>query len=68
MRDPKGGIDQTIPMSAEVREILENHARTESPFVFPGRSGQKQAKCSLIRFGMAGSQCRTTGARLNRIR
>jgi integrase len=39
---PKGGKDQTIPMNAEARKILEGHERTKSAFVFPGRSGQKR--------------------------
>ena len=42
LRDPKGGIDQTIPMNAEARKILESHERTGSAYVFPGPSGQKR--------------------------
>jgi integrase len=42
LRDTKGGKDQIIPMNAEARKILENHERTDSLFVFPGRSGQKR--------------------------
>jgi integrase len=42
IREPKGGIDQTIPMNIEARKILESHERTGSDFVFPGRSGQKR--------------------------
>jgi integrase len=37
--NPKGGKDQTIPMNQSARIILENHPRTGSPFVFPGRNG-----------------------------
>lgn len=37
LRAPKGGIDQTIPLSDAVRELLEGRPRTDSPFVFPGR-------------------------------
>lgn len=40
--DPKGGADQTIPMNKAVREVLESHPRTESPFVFPGRGGKQR--------------------------
>ncbi len=36
---PKGGKDQTIPMNQSARDILEDHPRTNSPFVFPGRNG-----------------------------
>jgi integrase len=38
IRDPKGGRDQTIPMNAAARAVLEAHPRTPgSPWVFPGR-------------------------------
>ncbi|WP_459924266.1 tyrosine-type recombinase/integrase [Desulfatiferula olefinivorans] len=39
LRDPKGGIDQKIPLSDSARAILEGHEKTGSPFVFPGRGG-----------------------------
>lgn len=37
--DPKGGPDQVIPLNDSARELLFNHPRTQSPFVFPGRTG-----------------------------
>jgi integrase len=37
--DPKGGPDQIIPLNEATRKILENHPKTESPYVFPGRFG-----------------------------
>jgi integrase len=37
LREPKGGVDQTIPMSDEVRIVLEGRTQTDSPYVFPGR-------------------------------
>jgi integrase len=44
IRDPKGGKDQTIPMNAAARAVLENHTRDpESPWVFPGRREGKHA-------------------------
>jgi integrase len=39
IRDPKGGLDQTIPLNDAARELLKNHPSTGSPFVFPGRGG-----------------------------
>jgi integrase len=42
LRDTKGGKDQTIPMNAEARKILEGHERTGSAFVFPGRKGKQR--------------------------
>ncbi|MFZ5448169.1 MAG: tyrosine-type recombinase/integrase [Thermodesulfobacteriota bacterium] len=41
---PKGGKDQTIPMNQSARKILENHPRTDSPFVFPGRGGKQRTE------------------------
>jgi len=42
IRDPKGGQDQKIPLNQEARELLEAHPRTDSPYVFPGRGGNKR--------------------------
>lgn len=43
IRDPKGGKSQTIPLNQAAREVLQNHPRDESsPFVFPGRGGNKR--------------------------
>ncbi|NCD25807.1 MAG: site-specific integrase [Deltaproteobacteria bacterium] len=39
--DPKGGVDQTIPMNQRARELFESMPR-ESEFVFPGRGGQQR--------------------------
>jgi len=36
---PKGGKDQIIPLNLAARELLENHPRDDSPYVFPGRGG-----------------------------
>jgi integrase len=41
--DPKGGQDQKIPLNKAARQVLENHIRTKSPYVFPGRGGRKRA-------------------------
>lgn len=41
--DPKGGVDNTIPLSADARNVLEQHPRIgDSPYVFPGRNGQQR--------------------------
>lgn len=39
IRDPKGGQDQKIPLNAATRDLLLNHPRTDSPYIFPGRGG-----------------------------
>ncbi len=42
IREPKGGIDQKIPLSASARQNLESHERTGSEYVFPGRGGRQR--------------------------
>ena len=42
IRDPKGGQDQKIPLNAATRDLLLNHPRTDSPYVFPGRGGRQR--------------------------
>jgi integrase len=42
IRDPKGGKDQKIPLNAAARQLLLDHPRTDSPFVFPGRGGRQR--------------------------
>lgn len=44
IRDPKGGKDQTIPLNQATREVLENHPRSDSPFVFPGHGGRQRTR------------------------
>lgn len=39
LEDPKGGVDQTIPLNAAARKVLEGHEKQDSPYVFPGRGG-----------------------------
>jgi integrase len=42
LRDPKGGQDQKIPLNDAARELLLNHERSRSPYVFPGRKGRRR--------------------------
>jgi integrase len=42
IRGPKGGHDQTIPLNEAARQIIQNQSRTDSPYVFPGRKGNKR--------------------------
>ncbi|BBO82464.1 integrase [Desulfosarcina ovata subsp. sediminis] len=43
IRDPKGGVDQTIPLNDAAADVLKNHPKVEgSPFVFPGRGGNQR--------------------------
>jgi integrase len=45
IRQPKGGIDQTIPMNRAAHDLLQNHPRNDSsPYVFPGRSGRQRTR------------------------
>jgi integrase len=42
IRNPKGGIDQTIPLNDGARQVLESVIRTGSEYVFPGRGGRQR--------------------------
>jgi integrase len=42
IRDPKGAQDQKIPLNAAARQLLLDHPRIDSPFVFPGRGGRQR--------------------------
>jgi len=44
IRDPKGRVDAKIPLNPAARELLLNHPRTDSPFVFPGRGGRQRTR------------------------
>jgi integrase len=44
IRTPKGGQDAKIPLNPATKELLENHPRTDSPFVFPGRAGGQRTR------------------------
>lgn len=46
IRDPKGGVDQKIPLNQSAKEILSNHERPfpESPYVFPGKAGNQRTE------------------------
>jgi integrase len=40
--DPKGGTDEKIPLNESARRVLNDNPRTESPYVFFGRSGKQR--------------------------
>jgi integrase len=42
IRDPKGGTDERIPLNQTARDLLKNHPRTRSPYIFPGRGGKQR--------------------------
>ena len=42
IKDPKGGPDQKIPLNDAARQVLENHPKGKSPFVFPGIKGKQR--------------------------
>lgn len=46
IRDPKGVIDQKIPLNNMARDLLQNHPRAGSPYIFPGRGGKQRIDCS----------------------
>lgn len=45
IKNPKGGIDQTIPLNDAARQVLKRHPKRKgSPFVFPGRGGRQRTR------------------------
>ncbi|MCB9253003.1 MAG: tyrosine-type recombinase/integrase [Flavobacteriales bacterium] len=42
LRDPKPGKDDIIPLNDQTRSVLEDHIKTDSEYVFPGRDGNKR--------------------------
>ncbi len=42
IRNPKGGVDQTIPLNDAVRNVLNRVERTGSEYVFPGHGGKQR--------------------------
>ncbi len=39
IRDPKGGKSQSIPLNDAARQLLVNHEKTASKYVFPSKNG-----------------------------
>lgn len=52
--DPKGGKDESIPMSQPVRDLLKDQALwtakrfPDSPYLFPGIAGRQRVDCSSV--------------------
>jgi len=42
IKDSKSGVDQKIPLNRSVKELLNAHPKTDSPFIFPGQGGRRQ--------------------------
>jgi len=42
IRDPKGGKDEKIPLNPAARDLLKTHPKGDSPYVFPGRQGNRR--------------------------
>ena len=43
IKDPKGGADQKIPINNMAGEVLNSIGRSKSPYVFPGKNGNKRS-------------------------
>jgi len=41
IRNPKSGIDEKIPLNDDARNVIESQTKTESPYIFLGKSGKK---------------------------
>jgi len=52
--DPKGGRNETIPMSQPVHDLLKEQIQwtakryPDSPYLFPGRAGRQRVDCSSV--------------------
>jgi integrase len=52
--DPKGGKNETIPMSQPVHDLLKDQILwtakryPDSPYIFPGRAGRQRTDCSSV--------------------
>lgn len=53
IRDPKGGVDQKVPINDMARNLLNRIIRTRSSYVFPGKGGKKRTTT-----GVAGRRIR----------
>ncbi|WP_419785421.1 tyrosine-type recombinase/integrase [Pseudodesulfovibrio sp.] len=42
IENPKGGKSQSIPLNGVAKSLLESHERLNSPYVFPGQSGNQR--------------------------
>ena len=42
IEDPKGGLDQKIPINNSVIALLKSHPKSKSSYVFPGRDGKQR--------------------------
>ena len=42
IKDPKSGLDETIPLNDITLSVLNNHEKEESEFVFPGLRGNQR--------------------------
>jgi len=42
LEDPKGGTDMSIPLNDAATDLLRNHPRTGSEYVFPGKDGKQR--------------------------
>ena len=47
IKDPKGGVDQIIPLNEIAEKILKNQLKTGSEFVFPAQNGGRLKKSPL---------------------
>ena len=48
LADPKGGPDQKIPVNNMAKDLFNSIARMKSPYVFPGRNGEKRVDIGKV--------------------
>ena len=66
LRDPKGGRDETIPMSEPVKNLIEEQMADRdrlypgSPYIFPGKKGGRRTDSSAVERIKAAAQLPAT--------
>ena len=50
IREPKGGMNEKIPLNSSARRILETHPRWQDPlYIFPGKHGKERHRNAVAR-------------------
>ncbi|MFC1511620.1 tyrosine-type recombinase/integrase [Candidatus Latescibacterota bacterium] len=50
IREPKGGVNEKIPLNSSARAIMESHPKRDgSPFIFPGTNGRIRHRNTFAR-------------------
>ena len=68
IRDPKGGVDQKIPLNKLTKDLLTAHPRTKIPLEFPDKDGLQETESPFVFPGKDGKQRTDANRDSNRIK